>query len=78
VRCHLEEGLIALERWFDAATALESALAHAREGGEPARVAETLKFRGMLERDRRGREQLRRHLYRLVSFELWHRAFLRG
>ena len=47
------EGLIALERWFDAATALDSALALAREGGEPARVAETLKFRGMLERDRK-------------------------
>jgi asparagine synthase (glutamine-hydrolysing) len=30
----------------------------------------------MLERDRLGIEQLRRHIYLLVSFELWHRTFL--
>ena len=35
-------------------------------------------IRSMLERDRTGREQLRRHLYLLVSFELWHRTFIRG
>jgi len=32
----------------------------------------------MLEADREGRDQLRRHIYLLVSFELWHRAFLRN
>ncbi len=30
----------------------------------------------MLELDRKGTEQLRRHIYLLVSFELWHRAFI--
>jgi asparagine synthase (glutamine-hydrolysing) len=32
----------------------------------------------MLEADREGKDQLRRHIYLLVSFELWHRAFLRN
>lgn len=32
----------------------------------------------MLDDDRSGRAQLRRHLYLLVSFELWHRTFMRG
>lgn len=35
-------------------------------------------IRRMLEKDREGREQLRRHLYLLVSFELWHRTFMRN
>lgn len=30
----------------------------------------------MLELDRQGKEQFRRHIYLLVSLELWHRAFL--
>jgi asparagine synthase (glutamine-hydrolysing) len=34
-------------------------------------------IRHMLEQDRIGNEQLRRHIYLLVSFELWHRAFMR-
>jgi asparagine synthase (glutamine-hydrolysing) len=34
-------------------------------------------IRLMLEKDRAGTEQLRRHLYLLVSFELWHRTFMR-
>jgi asparagine synthase (glutamine-hydrolysing) len=34
-------------------------------------------IRRMLEKDREGTEQLRRHLYLLVSFELWHRTFMR-
>jgi asparagine synthase (glutamine-hydrolysing) len=33
-------------------------------------------IRQMLEQDRSGRNQLRRHIYLLVSFEMWHRAFL--
>jgi asparagine synthase (glutamine-hydrolysing) len=35
-------------------------------------------IRRMLEKDREGTEQLRRHLYLLVSFELWHRTFIRN
>lgn len=31
----------------------------------------------MLEQDRQGTEQLRRHIHLLVSFELWHREFIR-
>ncbi|ULA68470.1 MAG: Asparagine synthetase (glutamine-hydrolyzing) [Nitrospira sp.] len=34
-------------------------------------------IRRMLEKDRSGTEQLRRHIYLLISFELWHRTFLR-
>lgn len=30
----------------------------------------------MLERDRKGLEELRRHIHLLVSFELWHREFI--
>ncbi len=33
-------------------------------------------IRRMLKQDRSGREQLRRHIYLLVSFEMWHRTFL--
>lgn len=33
-------------------------------------------IRRMLDQDREGNAQLRRHLYLLVSFELWHRAFI--
>jgi len=35
-------------------------------------------IREMLEADRSGREQFRRHIYLLVSFELWYRQFIRG
>jgi asparagine synthase (glutamine-hydrolysing) len=35
-------------------------------------------IRRMLDLDREGREQLRRHIYLLVSFELWHRTFIRN
>jgi len=35
-------------------------------------------IRHMLDQDRKGKEQLRRHIYLLVSFELWHRAFMRS
>jgi asparagine synthase (glutamine-hydrolysing) len=34
-------------------------------------------IRRMLILDREGREQFRRHIYLLLSFELWHRTFLR-
>jgi asparagine synthase (glutamine-hydrolysing) len=35
-------------------------------------------IRHMLEKDREGKDQLRRHIYLLVSFELWHRTFIRN
>jgi asparagine synthase (glutamine-hydrolysing) len=35
-------------------------------------------IRQMLEADREGKDQFRRHIYLLVSFELWHRAFIRN
>lgn len=34
-------------------------------------------IRRMLELDREGKEQYRRHIYLLVSLELWHRTFIR-
>ncbi len=34
-------------------------------------------IRHMLKMDREGKDQLRRHIYLLVSFELWHRTFMR-
>jgi len=34
-------------------------------------------LRRILELDREGKEQYRRHIYLLVSLELWHRAFIR-
>ncbi len=33
-------------------------------------------IRNMLKRDRDGKDQFRRHIYLLVSFELWHRTFM--
>jgi asparagine synthase (glutamine-hydrolysing) len=35
-------------------------------------------IRRMLETDRAGKDQFRRHIYLLVSFELWHRAFMKN
>ena len=35
-------------------------------------------IRRMLELDREGKEQYRRHIYLLVSLELWHRTFMRA
>ena len=35
-------------------------------------------IRRILELDRQGKEQFRRHIYLLVSLELWHRAFMRN
>ena len=32
----------------------------------------------ILERDRQGKEQYMRHIYLLLSLELWHRAFFRN
>jgi asparagine synthase (glutamine-hydrolysing) len=34
-------------------------------------------IRRMLDIDRAGREQLRRHIYQLISFEMWHQTFIR-
>lgn len=33
---------------------------------------------GMLEMDRKGKAQLRRHIYLLISFVLWHRTFMQN
>jgi asparagine synthase (glutamine-hydrolysing) len=41
-----------------------------------ARFFDQTYIRKMLEMDRAGREQYRRHIYLLVSFELWHRRFI--
>lgn len=46
------EGLIAIGRWKEAFEALDTAFAIAGEGDEVVRMAEVVKFRGMLERDR--------------------------
>lgn len=46
------EGLIAMERWDEAAEALDEAFTIAGEGDEVARMAEVVKFRGVLERER--------------------------
>lgn len=35
-------------------------------------------IRRILQLDRQGKEQFRRHIYLLVSLELWHRAFIRN
>ena len=35
-------------------------------------------IRRMLKQDRAGKNQLRRHIYLLVSFELWHRTFIQN
>ena len=35
-------------------------------------------IRHMLEADRNGKDQLRRHINLLIAFELWHRAFIRN
>ena len=43
-----------------------------------ARFFDQAYLRRLLDDDRAGREQLRRHIYLLVSFELWHRRFMRG
>lgn len=41
-----------------------------------ARYFDQRYIRRLLELDREGKEQFRRHIYLLVSFELWHRKFL--
>lgn len=43
-----------------------------------ARYFDQAYIRRMLTQDREGKEQYRRHIYLLVSLELWHRAFLRN
>lgn len=41
-----------------------------------ARYFDQAYIKGMIELDRAGKEQYRRHIYLLVSLELWHRSFL--
>ncbi len=43
-----------------------------------ARYFDRAYIRRLLDLDRTGKEQFRRHIYLLVSFELWHRRFIRG
>jgi len=43
-----------------------------------ARFFDQKYIRQMLKTDREGINQFRRHIYLLVSFELWHRAFMRN
>jgi asparagine synthase (glutamine-hydrolysing) len=43
-----------------------------------ARYFEQNYIKKMLELDRTGKEQYRRHIYLLVSLELWHRSFLKN
>jgi len=43
-----------------------------------ARFCDQTYIRRMLDLDRLGREQFRRHIYLLVSFEMWHRTFIRN
>lgn len=51
------EALIDMRRWGEAEDALEAAFTIVCEGEEPTRVAEVLKFRGVLERERGQHEQ---------------------
>jgi asparagine synthase (glutamine-hydrolysing) len=46
------------------------------ENSAVARYFDQQYIRRMLEADRAGKEQLRRHIYLLVSFEQWHRTFI--
>jgi asparagine synthase (glutamine-hydrolysing) len=43
-----------------------------------ARFFDQQYIRRLLALDRDGREQFRRHIYLLVSFELWYRRFMRS
>ena len=43
-----------------------------------ARYFDQAYIRRMLDLDRTGCDQLRRHIYLLVSFEMWHRTFIRN
>jgi tetratricopeptide (TPR) repeat protein len=56
------EGLIAMRRWDEAQEVLTQALLFAREGGDTARVAEALKFKGVLERERGNFAEAGKHL----------------
>jgi tetratricopeptide (TPR) repeat protein len=52
LRANYSETLISLKRWDDALAQLNQALSIARAGDDAARVAEALKFFGILERER--------------------------
>jgi asparagine synthase (glutamine-hydrolysing) len=45
-------------------------------GSAAGRYFDQQYIRHLLEQDREGREQYRRHIYLLVSFEMWHRRFI--
>ena len=56
------ESLIALQRWDEADRNLTTALAIGREGDDPARAGEALKYLGILERERGRADMATRHL----------------
>ena len=66
-----------LAEWFR--TGMRSFVEEALLSGDSAvgRYFDQTYISRMLERDRQGTEQLRRHIHLLVSFELWHREFIR-
>jgi asparagine synthase (glutamine-hydrolysing) len=66
-----------LEEWFR--TGMRSFVEEALLSGDSAvgRYFDQPYIGRMLEQDRQGMEHLRRHIHLLVSFELWHREFIR-
>lgn len=67
-----------LAEWFR--TGMRSFVEEALLSGDSAvgRYFDQQYIGRMLERDRKGLEQLRRHIHLLVSFELWHREFIQN
>jgi asparagine synthase (glutamine-hydrolysing) len=67
-----------IENWFrvDMKPFVEDCLLSA--DSSLARYFDQNYIRRVLQLDREGKEQYRRHIYLLVSLELWHRAFMRS
>src|SRR5208282_3256551 len=67
-----------IENWFR--VRMKSFVEDCLLGGDSfmARYFDQNYIKKMLELDRTGKEQYRRHIYLLVSLELWHRSFLRN
>ena len=67
-----------IENWFR--VRMKSFVEDCLLGGDSfmARYFDQSYIKKMLELDRAGKEQYRRHIYLLVSLELWHRSFLRN
>jgi asparagine synthase (glutamine-hydrolysing) len=67
-----------IENWFR--VRMKSFVEDCLLGGDSfmARYFDRNYIKKMLELDRTGKEQYRRHIYLLVSLELWHRSFLRN